>query len=99
MTNGELYRRINDLVTSLPSFHKQYEAFMYIIASYEIEVEDAIREGTRRPGDHIKPCHLMSWAKETYMHNLQSVNKVAREDGLEIADLVIKQAGQRPIDQ
>ena len=72
---------------------------MYIIASYEMEVEDATREGTLRPGDHTKPCHLMLWAEETYMHNLQSVDKVAREDGLEIAELAIKQAGQKPIDQ
>ena len=72
---------------------------MEIIASYEVEVEIATREGTLRRGDHIEPRHLILWAEETYMHNLQSVDKVAREDGLEIADLVIKQAGQKPINQ
>ena len=71
---------------------------MYIIAGYEAEVEDGIREGAIRPGDRIRPCHLMLWAEETYMHNLQSVDKVTREDGLEIADLAIKQ-GQKPIDE
>ena len=72
---------------------------MYIIASYEVEVEDATREGTLRSGDHINPSQLMLWAEETYMHNLQSVDEVAREDGLEIADLAIRQAGQKPIDE
>ena len=99
ITNGKLYPRIKGPVTSLPSFHKQYEAFMYIIASYEVEVKDANREGTLRPGDNEIPSRLRLWAEETYMHKLQSVDKVAREDGLEIADLAIKQAGQKPIDE
>ena len=72
---------------------------MYVIASYEVEVEDATREGTLRPGERIEPRHLMLWAEETYMHKLQSVDKVAREDGLEIADLAMKQAGQKSIDE
>ena len=70
---------------------------MYMIANYEVEVEAATREG--RPGDHINPRHLLLWAEQTYMHNLQSDDKVAREDGLEIAELAIKQAGQKAIDE
>lgn len=71
---------------------------MNIIESYEAEAKDSTREGALRPGDHTKLGHLKFWAEETCMQRLQSVDQVAREDGLKFADLAIKQ-DQRPVDE
>ena len=64
---------------------------MSLIASHEaLEQEKA-------QSDDAKRGQIEVWAEETYMHKLQKVDIVSREDGLHLADLAIKQLDRKPL--
>ena len=91
VSNRELRHRINHVISRLPSFHSQYKAFVSLVASYEAETRDGV------PGDRAMLHQIEAWAEETYMHKLQSVDKVERKDGLHLADLAIEHADRKPL--
>ncbi|KAL9064880.1 MAG: hypothetical protein Q9161_008583 [Pseudevernia consocians] len=64
---------------------------MSLVAGYEAETSDGV------PGDRAMLHQIEAWAEETYMHKLQSVDKVERKDGLHLADLAIEHADRKPL--
>ena len=64
---------------------------MSIVASYkEMKIEKA-------QSDDAKLRQIEAWAEKTYIHKLQNVDVLDREDGLCLADLAIKQADRKPL--
>lgn len=64
---------------------------MSIIASHE-----ALNNEKAQSND-AKRRQIEVWAEETYMHKLQTVDIVNREDGLHLADLAIRQADRKSL--
>ena len=80
-------------MSRIPTFHRQYSAFVSIVAGYEA------MNSERSHRDNAKLRQIENWAEKTYMHRLQNVDTVGREDGLLLADLAINQAGLRPLSE
>ena len=49
--------------------------------------------------DDAKLRQVEAWAEKTYIHKLQNVDVLDREDGLYLADLAIKQANRKPLSE
>lgn len=92
ISNRKLLHRVNRLVSRLVSFHGQCRAFESIVASYEgLKNEKA-------QSDDAKLRQIEAWAEKTYMHKLQNVESLDRQDGLHLADLALKQADQKSLE-
>ena len=47
--------------------------------------------------DDAKLQQIEAWAEETYMHKLQSVDTVDREDGVHLGEIAAKHARQKSL--